>query len=303
MRDLELPLEIVTAEPAEELPPPRVVISLPTPADSTPANGARPIARRPREQSAIALSPDEIARLDQHNERIGGRLQTFVMRFVQRFVVGIFGGALLHLFFRVRTRNLSRLQLLRDRSGIFAIRHFYEADPFISFIAGGLPMSWLRPHYVSYALASRLWTRSPMLRALSWTLGVMGLSRGLGLRQSATSRAIEILRGKELATVAIFPTGPIGRRTRYSLGPGVGYLASRCPDVPVVPVTLQGVAEFSWRDVLLLRRPALTLSVCRPLYGREIEGDDDERRADAICDVIAQRWTEEERHQTEEPRA
>ncbi|MGZ6142378.1 MAG: lysophospholipid acyltransferase family protein [Myxococcales bacterium] len=289
----QLPIEIAPVEPAGSRVRPHIV-ERPTPSESTPPSAIRAI-RRPRELSAVSLSPEEIKRIERHNARIGRPLQRATMRTVQRYLVGLFGGTLLRLFFRVRTRNLSRLQLLEQRSGIFAIRHFYEADPFVSFIAGGLPMSWRRPHYVSFALASRLWARNPVIRVFSWALGVMSLSRGLGLRQSATTRAIEILRGEELATVAIFPTGPIGKRPFFSLGPGVGFLGLSCPDVPVIPVTLQGVKEFRWRDVLLLRRPVLTLAICRPVYGREVPGDDEERRADAICDVIAQRWAEEER--------
>lgn len=272
------------------------------PADAAPDRPTLPAIHlvpppqpRPREVSAISLTPSEQARLTRHNLSIGKRAQRLAMQLTFLILVAPVGMVLMRIFFRVRTHHGERLSVLHRSSGIFAIRHFYEMDPFVPFYAAAWQRAILRPHMVAYSLASRAWTRTPLLRAASWCLGVMGLSRGLGLEQSATERAVEILQGKGRSCAAIYPTGPIGQRREFSLGPGVGYLALKCPDLPVVPVTMTGVQQFRWKDVLRFKRPFLHVSICPPVYGRDARGLEFEDRADDVCDRIAEKWAVAER--------
>ena len=272
----------------------RPLIAGPTPGAVTPIH-VLPARRRNREVSVVGLLPAEKERLERHNAGIGTSAQRTMMRFVFLWLLGPLGSLALRLLFRIRPENLDRLRILARSSGLFAIRHFYEVDPFVSFYAAAYRLALTHRHMVSYSLASRAWTKNRLMRAISWSLGVMGLSRGLGLQQSATERAVELLSGDRLACAAIYPTGPIGSRRTFSLAPGVGFIATRCPDVPVIPVTLTGMQEFTWRDILLLRRPVVHVAICRPFYGRDVAGaGGDEQCADRICDLIAERWAEEE---------
>jgi 1-acyl-sn-glycerol-3-phosphate acyltransferase len=288
--------------PRLEMPPvapaaPKVrphLVELPTPPDNTPPTGLR-IRPRTREVSAVILRPEERAKLERHNARIGKPLQRVLMRILTIWVIAPALQVALRVMFRLRVEGRERLEEVRNRSGIFVIRHFYETDPFVSLFTIGWPLAVRRPHLSAFTLASRIWTRSFWMRCISWPLGVMGLSRGLGPQQSATERAVQLLRrGEQRNIVCIFPTGPIGRRKTFSLGNGAGYIAVQCPNLPVFAVTMVGLQEFRWRDVLLLKRPPLHVVVCRPFYGREVTATETDCREDRVCDLVAARWAEEE---------
>jgi hypothetical protein len=255
---------------------------------------AQPPPERTQEISAIAMEPVEHVRLQRHNARVGSPLQRVVMRFLLIYLFGPPAWLIMRLLFRIRVDNPERFDVLCKGPGIFAVRHFYEVDPLVSFYAAAWTRAVRYPQLAAFSLASRVWTRSVLLRGISWCLGVMGLSRGLGARQSATERAVELLERPETNCAIIYPTGPVGMRTRYSIGPGLGFLASSCPELPVLPVTMVGLQEFRWRDLLLLRRPQLHYAVCRPFYGGDLPGPTEAWRIEQACELLAQRWTEEE---------
>jgi 1-acyl-sn-glycerol-3-phosphate acyltransferase len=258
----------------------------------TPVTVARP--RRAQEVSLIALSPGEHGTMSRHNRSMGRGLQRPAMVAAFLYLLGPFAYAALRILFRVHLHHDERFAHLRNRSGVFALRHFYEIDPFVSFYGAAWRQALRWRHMVAYSLASRVWTRTPAMRTISWIFGVMGLSRGLGAEQSATERAVELLRGPEPVTMAIYPTGPIGRSERFNIRPGVGYLAVKCPDLPVFPVTLVGVQHLKLRDLLLWRRPRVDISIGQPFYGRELRGVTEEDRMEHACELVAAGWAHEE---------
>jgi hypothetical protein len=89
---------------------------------------------------------------------------------------------------------------------------------------------------------------------------------------------------------AIYPTGPIGRAKEYEARYGVGWLACVVPDVPIVPVTVQGLQEARLFDILRLRRPLLRVRVGKPFRGRALSGDNRTREREA-CDRVKAEWT------------
>jgi 1-acyl-sn-glycerol-3-phosphate acyltransferase len=293
MADRVLLPQVDVAVAAREERRPKAVTA-PTPPDGvTPVRAFR-ILRREQEISAIAIRPRELAGLERHNARIGRSLQRLVMRALIVYVFGFAGWLLLRILFRVKADHPERMGALKDGPTLLVPRHFYEIDPFISFYCVAFSSALSAPHLAGFSVASRFWTKNVVMRTISWLFGVMGLSRGLGLKQSATDRAVELLRSPSTNSVAIYPTGPLGERKKFTVGPGVGYIATQCPDVPVVPVTMMGLQEFRWLDLLLLRRPILHVSVCRPFTGRDATGPDLEARADSVCALVAERWAEEE---------
>src|SRR5262249_44492765 len=134
--------------------------------------------------------------------------------------------------------------------------------------------------------------RTRATRMVSWLLGIMGLSRGLGPTQSAMERAARLLSSARPVVIVTYPTGPIGRRKDAELRPGVGHLALRCPDLPILPIALTRVQEIQLRDVLLLRRPPVTVVVGPPFRAKEVDGETYDARVEAVCRRIARAWSE-----------
>jgi hypothetical protein len=245
--------------------------------------------------TSAAGEPADSARTadaEQHNSRIGSRLQ----RSVQQLLL-IVGGVpiylMLRLLLRLEVRGAERLDGL-DGPVIFAARHFYELDPAIAFYGGGV---WLRvlhrPYLVAASIAGPWWFETPMRRAFSWLLGALILDRG-GAPADTLRHAERLLTRSRAVSVAIYPTGPIGRNAVYVVKPGVGELALRAPDVPVMPVSLAGVQQLRWRDVIRLRRPRVRIAFCQPFTARQVAAycgtTDDEALIDDVRDRVAAAW-------------
>jgi 1-acyl-sn-glycerol-3-phosphate acyltransferase len=249
----------------------------------------------PEERSRVfwtATTPAHRARIERHNRRIGTGLQRFVEQLLSLYVVAPLVFVLLSLLFRVRVIGKERIAQSGGRA-IFAVRHFYEWDPFFTFGIILFPRAFLRPSEKPLYLAGHHWTRSRFWRFLSYLFGIVGVSRGEGPKQGAMARAAALLGGRRRVSVAIFPTGPIGRAPYYDVRPGVGYLATLQPDAPILPVTVMGLQHLSWRDVLRLRRPRICIALGEPIYGRDCPAEESERAA-AVCLRVREAWTADE---------
>ncbi len=278
------------------------------PSEPTPRGGAAPPALYP-DRSEDSLTPTDtiphlrpvrvhdLAPLRRHNARVGTLFNLCLQRLVMVVLLGPISFVAVRVLFRVRFENRERLDVLRSRGGFYALRHFYEWDPFLHFFIGGYAKAITSgSHFLPTTIANAsVWMRTRPMRMLSFCFGLLGLTRGAGTRQPATERALELLASsKRKHVVAICPSGPIGKRRRFTIAPGIGHLALARPDLPVVPITLVGLQEISLRDVLTFKRPTLTLSICRPFYGGEARGGSVESRLEAVCALVGDRWAEEE---------
>jgi 1-acyl-sn-glycerol-3-phosphate acyltransferase len=258
----------------------------------------RPAGQLPRTGSKsgifwAAVSPEFVEKVDRYNGRVGTRINRFFACLLLLCLIGPIAYVFSHLVFSIRVRGGSRLRRL-DGGAIFAMRHFYEWDPFITTFSIFYGRALLRPSTTPINLVGQFWTRTAARRAASWCLGMMGLVRGQAPNEGAIGRAARLLQSRRRTSVLIYPTGPIGTRTAYDVRPGVGYLAHACPDVPVVPVGIAGIAGIRWGDVLRLRRPRIEIRLGAPIYGREFVHASEEAAIGAVTDRIDAVWRRQE---------
>jgi len=227
--------------------------------------------------------------LQRHNDRIGTKPQLLVQQTLTRYMIGPVVAFVLGLLFKIEIRGKERLARIGDRA-LFAGQHYFEWDPFLSYCSLLWRPSLRKPHLVAQSIASPMWTRTPLRRTLCWLLGIMAVVKGREPHAGAIRRAASLLNGTMPATIGIFPTGPIGRRKYYSLYPGVAHLAMRCPQVPVVPISLTGIADVDLRSILKFDRPRVQIVVGEPFTAQEIWLDDQQALTAAICNRIDAEW-------------
>lgn len=114
----------------------------------------------------------------------------------------------------------------------------------------------------------------------------------------ALEKATRLLYGSSPVTVAVFPTGPVGHSRKYHVGCGIGHLAVHCPCVPIVPITVLGLQNFRIQDILMLKRPSLTVSVGEPFRGSDLVTDSDETRDKMACERVRMEWDRLEKKST-----
>ena len=118
--------------------------------------------------------------------------------------------------------------------------------------------------------AADYFLRSP---GLSWfstrVMGIIPVERGSGARSGdPLAGAADALEAGEI--VLIFPEGTRGEPERMAqLKSGVGHLARRRPDVPVVPVFLHGLGKTLPRGAWLPVPFFVDVVVGEPVHGRE----------------------------------
>jgi 1-acyl-sn-glycerol-3-phosphate acyltransferase len=243
-----------------------------------------------RAAGPAAIDPERVLR---YNRAIGSRLQKVGSRLFTVYLVG----TLIALGFRIFCRlRVVRLVPLRDLEGdpvMYAGRHFYEWDPPLTLTALGWKYALTRPGWLPYVVAGDFWFRIPALRALCWLFNILCLVRNHEPEGAMTTAAGHFRRDPR-ASGLIFPTGPIGQSKDYRVKPGIGWLALECPEAQIVPVTLIGLQEIRLRDVLLFRRPRLTLVSGTPFRGRDISGTDRYERELAVCERVRQQWQDME---------
>jgi 1-acyl-sn-glycerol-3-phosphate acyltransferase len=241
------------------------------------------------------VTPERILR---HNRAIGSPVQSIVSRWLMTYVLGTAFAIGMRIFFRLKIVHHTPMRSL-DRKVIFAARHFYEWDPFFSLTALAWRDALRRPGIVPCTVAGDFWFRSPILRATLWFLNILCLVRDREPAGGAMSRVAEMLADRPSVTALLFPTGPIGRSKAYRVKPGIGWLAQERPDVQIVPVTMIGLQDVRLRDVLLLRRPPLTVAAGRPFRGRDVAGATRDERELAACRRIDEEWQVMERAELE----
>ncbi|HEY9869614.1 MAG TPA: hypothetical protein V6D08_10650 [Candidatus Obscuribacterales bacterium] len=228
-----------------------------------------------------------------HNKEIGTRTQRLVQAALALWVLGPIVILLLKVFFSIRVIGQDRLDTMQ-RSCFLAIRHFFEWDPLVTLPALLWTRAVRRPHLVPLSLAGRFWMQNRLMRALSWSLGVMGLMRGREPHDGAIKQVVSRIESDVPTTVAVYPTGPIGKAKTYVVRRGIGHLALSCPDVPVIPVTVIGVQELSLLSILTLRRPEITIVVGEPFMAADIVAETVNERMCLILSRIARDWTKHE---------
>jgi len=233
-------------------------------------------------------------RIQQHNRAIGSPVQEILSRLFMVYLVGTLVALGLRIFCRLRVVHLAPLETLKRDNVIFAGRHFYEWDPAITLTALMWKHAITRPAWLPCVVAGDFWFRVPALRALLWLFNILCLVRDHEPYHGAMAAVVGLFRRRATANGLIFPTGPIGRSKHYRVKPGIGWLAQECPDSQIVPVTTIGLQEIRLRDVLLLRRPQLTLVSGTPFRGRDLEGADRGERERVVCERIHQQWQEME---------
>jgi 1-acyl-sn-glycerol-3-phosphate acyltransferase len=240
-----------------------------------------------------AATPAFVDAVRRHNRRIGTTLHALVSKFWSVYLVGPLVGLLARALLRIRIVHANRL----DEAGgavILAARHFFEWDPFLTYYTVLWPKALACPRLSPTTFAGQYWMRTRLRRVLSWLFGIMGVIRGQGSRQTAIERAAEMISAGRREVFGIFPTGPIGRRREYQVKSGVGYLALRAPEVPVIPVAVTGVQQLTLGAVLRLARPEVTIVLGEPIRACEVEGATEEERVAAICTHVAASWRIEE---------
>ena len=105
-------------------------------------------------------SPELRTAIARHNARVGTLLQRSVSGFFRIYVFGPIFWAALRVFLRVRVIGAENLVDERWRA-IFAIRHFFEWDPFISYWGSLFPAAFWRPYLTPITLAGHFWTTTP----------------------------------------------------------------------------------------------------------------------------------------------
>jgi 1-acyl-sn-glycerol-3-phosphate acyltransferase len=262
--------------------------------DQAPASRSRPGSQSDRLSVSQEFwrqdRSDLVAALERHNRRVGSPPQRLLHRLVALYLLGPVIYLALRVLFRVRVSGRDQVERAGPRA-ILAYRHFYEWDPFVTFYAGlYIPYVVTRPYMRPILLAGQFWTRTRLRRALSLLVGVMGLARGSGREQSALRRARELLDSGRPVTIAVAPTGPIGKRREYEVRPGVAQLAVDAADVPVVPVTTLGVQDLRLGDLLLLRRPVLEVRFGAAFRARDFGDAELADRLTGITERIRDCW-------------
>jgi 1-acyl-sn-glycerol-3-phosphate acyltransferase len=233
-----------------------------------------------------ALDPERIVR---HNRAIGSLLQCAASRLFSVYFLAPLVALGLRVFFRLKVVHQVPLRSL-GRHVVFAGRHFYEWDAPLTLTALAWKHALPRPGFLPYIVAGDFWFRIPPLRAMLWLLNILCLVRDYEPDNGAMGALTGLFRRRSRATALIFPTGPIGRSKLYRVKPGIGWFARENPDVQIVPVTTMGVQAIRLRDVLLLRRPHLTLVSGTPFCCDEIGGVARHERELAVCQRVAEQW-------------
>jgi 1-acyl-sn-glycerol-3-phosphate acyltransferase len=223
------------------------------------------------------------------NQFAGTRLQLIITRFLLIFVVGPLAWTLARLFFRIRVEGAEKVASM-PRSGILAVRHFYEWDPFLYWGAFLWAQAARDHRFTAHPMAGAFWAQNAIFRAISTLCGILPFVPGREPFNGALGAAERILRGPYADTVVIFPTGPIGRSRQYHMRYGVGWLGERLPEVPIYPVTLLGLQEVRWSEVLRLRRPLLTVRIAEPIHGSAADAEERQARERQICAAICGAW-------------
>jgi hypothetical protein len=239
------------------------------------------------------LSRGSVDLLKRLNRGSGGVFQTFIQR---SLLILVFGPALRLFalcFFRCHVEGGEHVRAL-GRKGIYAVRHFYEWDFFLTFALGAWPRALFRPHLAGRPVGGQFfWSKTAGGRALAWFTNMIFFIRGHEPEDGGgLQTARRTLLSPSPSTLVLSPTGPVGRRRDYQVRYGVAWLARECPDVPVLPITLLGVQELRLRDVLLLRRPRIALVVGAPIFGRDHDRSDAGVFDGEFCERIRACWTE-----------
>lgn len=236
-------------------------------------------------------APDEVEIIREHDRRIGRGLQARIapwFAWTLSWPVWLLAPLLLRL-------EVDGHEHFR-RKGIYALRHFYEWDGIFTVMCMVRRHALLDPWLAPYCLGGRAWVRTAPRRAFLWLTSGLALVRGDGERQVAFDRVEELLAAKDPCIVTIYPTGPMGRSHAPPVAhSGVGYLATRVPDVPVVPVSVIGMQELTLRDVLLLRRPRIRIRLGAPLFARSEDGAPRGLAVRRLCERLEAAWGELER--------
>lgn len=224
-----------------------------------------------------------------HNESIGRPAQRLIQQaFMLLFAAPCLSLAL-RLFFKIEVKGREIIDSLGDRS-ILVCQHYFEWDPFLTFSLLLWQSALTKRHLAAQSLASSRWVSTPLLRLISWICGIMSFIQNHEPRAGAVDRAAQLLNGQEPVSIAIFPTGTIGRQQTYSLHPAVAHLALRSPQTPIVPIALEGLTSVRWRDVLTFKRPRLALAVGTPFTAEEVPAPDERARLFEICSRINDEW-------------
>ncbi len=235
------------------------------------------------------MAAQNVELLKRHNERIGTVLQLVAQRFFLICIFGTFVYPLLHFLFKLEVRGRVVLNDVGNRF-IYAAQHYYEWDPLLLWCAGLWVLALRRNYFIANSIAGPFWSQTSLHRAASWLLGIMFTIKGHELESGAVGRAARLLNGPLPLTIAVYPTGPVGRSRDSRFYPGIQLLAESCPAVPIVPVTLRGLQEITLRDVLMLKRPPLFVEFGTPFFGMELLDTHPEERLSALHEKLMSAW-------------
>jgi 1-acyl-sn-glycerol-3-phosphate acyltransferase len=227
------------------------------------------------------------------NARTGVWHQRLARVLILNFIFGPLARLFLHTFFRLRVEGAAAVGKLQHHA-IFACRHFYEWDPFLSFLTVCWPRSIAKPWLTPFNTAGTYWARNRFFRVLSWVCGNMVFIPGHEPDRGALGAVKKLMRTRSKFSVAVYPTGPIGRAKEYQLRYGIGWLARELPEIPIVPVSLIGVQRVTWSRVLMFRRPVIVVRIGAPLtaVGMGKEGRDLEL---AVLERLRGEWAQLEK--------
>jgi len=235
------------------------------------------------------MATQDVEVLKRHNERIGTVLQLAAQRFFLICMFGTIVYPLLHCLFRLEVRGRQVLDDVGDRF-VYAAQHYYEWDPLMLWCAGIWILAWRRHHFIANSIAGPFWSQTPLHRAASWLLGIMFTIKGHEPESGAVGRAVRLLNGSLPVSIAVYPTGPVGRSRNCRFYPGIALLTEACPTVPIIPVSLKGLENITMREVLQFKRPRLFVEFGAPFFGAEFLHIALEERLQALREKLASAW-------------
>jgi hypothetical protein len=246
------------------------------------------------------MNTEAIVRLNRSIDWVPRRFLAWIL---SAWVMGPLGVLWVRLNFRVRNAvpDLKASMAIPGAATpfgdrvILAVQHYYEWDAALPYCMLLWPYSLLRPGFLPLLTAGDFWSRNPFMRAIAWLFGLLCFVPGREPEDGAMRILATLFSRRSNLAAVIYPTGPIGRRTRFILQRGIGWLALEQPDVPIVPIAFGGVRDLRLRDMILLKRPVLSLRQGRPFRGRDIAGATRDERETAVCDEIARQWRELEK--------
>jgi 1-acyl-sn-glycerol-3-phosphate acyltransferase len=172
-----------------------------------------------------------------------------------------------YFFFHFKVDGIENLP--KDTAVVFATNHTSKLDPFL--LCAGMPLGSRHLPVYFVSREKKFYTSGLIERIFygGWFFKLLGsypAYSGLKDYELSLREHVTLLNGGK--SVCIYPEGGLSRNghRRKSRG-GVAFLASKTSS-PVIPVHIDGIEDFTWKD-FLFRRRKVTVAFGEPQYFKE----------------------------------